>query len=100
MKAKQLPTKDEMLYQVWFAMIGSNGEGVCSRVKNLEDGQDEIKSSLQHFSDTRAQTCPIVAGRKQRREWKFNHRTVFMSVVFAGLAAGPAWIEIIEKMFQ
>ena len=89
------PDKDQMLYQVWFAVVGSNGAGLCTKVEQLEICAGNLKKELEHFHDTRLDSCPMVKVRDKVKRRKFDVRTVALAVLFAGLAAAPAWISMI-----
>jgi hypothetical protein len=39
-------TKDEMIDQMWFAMVGMNGDGMVKRVERLSDDMQHVKDLL------------------------------------------------------
>jgi len=40
------PTQKEMINQIWFVLIGSNGDGVVTKVRAISKDMDDIKSKL------------------------------------------------------
>lgn len=39
-------TQEDMLYQLWFAVIGSNGDGIASRVRDLDDRVGRMEATM------------------------------------------------------
>lgn len=54
-------SSEEMLFQLWFAVVGSNGEGLCSRVKNIEEHQKKYAES------DRKNTCYYLHDKEEGR---------------------------------
>jgi hypothetical protein len=60
MAPKKPNTQREMLEQLWYAMIGTNGDGVIEQIKMLTQ-------EFQQFMRTRADTCPVRMEQGKRR---------------------------------
>jgi hypothetical protein len=75
-----------MIYQLWFAVIGSNGDGIASITKRNSREIEELKESLQEFIAGREATCPVVSRRKKN----FEHHAVVVGMVcgFLGSVIG------------
>lgn len=39
-------TLEEMVYQLWYAVLGSNGDGLASRVRTIREEIEEIKGVM------------------------------------------------------
>ena len=61
-------TNEEMLEQLWYAVIGSNGDGIASRLRRVEEAQHEIKKTTSEYVLTRQLTCPNIASLKTMQE--------------------------------
>jgi len=48
-------TLEETVSQLWYAILGTNGEGLLGRLTRFED-------EFERYVDTREQTCPIAKG--------------------------------------
>lgn len=83
---KRPETQKEMLYQVWFAVIGSNGDGIASITRKNREDIEEIKESTNTFLRTREATCPVAA----RRDKVMTQRIalIAISASFAGAIIG------------
>lgn len=51
---------DGMVSQLWFAIIGSNGDGMASRLRRVEDTIAELQKADMLYVATRKDTCPNV----------------------------------------
>lgn len=51
-------TTDEMIHQLWFAVIGSNGDGIASRMRRVEDKVIKLEASDIEYQLQRAASCP------------------------------------------
>ena len=75
-------TQREMIDQLWYAVIGTNSDGIADQLKKLrEDFTD--------FMLTRAETCPVRKARMTRGQ--------IITVAVALAAQIPPWIWIIAK---
>ena len=79
-------TQKEMLYQVWYAVIGSNGDGIASITRKNREDIEEIKESTNTFLRTREATCPVAA----RRDKIITQRIALVAIgaSFAGAIIG------------
>lgn len=75
---------DAMLYEIWFAIKGANGDGLWSRVKKMEERQDK------YFSEERKKTCYYLSDKEEGRS---RHAKILDMVKFAiseGVKIGAA----------
>jgi hypothetical protein len=82
---KKPGTLREMVEQLWYAMIGTNGDGEIEQNKLL---RAQFRDFLQH----RSETCPVRMTRMSRGQ--------MITVVIALMAQIPPWIWIISKSIK
>jgi hypothetical protein len=75
-------TQREMLEQLWYAVIGTNSDGISDQMK-------ELRKAFNDFMLNRAETCPVRKARMTRGQ--------IITVVIALAAQIPPWIWIIAK---
>lgn len=76
------PTQREMVEQLWYAIIGTNGDGVISELKT-------ISKEFYDFMRNRVDTCPV-------RQSKMSRSQIITLIVAIG-AQIPPWIWILVK---
>lgn len=59
MAVKKPSTQREMVEQLWYAMIGTNGDGALEQLSILN-------KSFTEFMRTRSETCPVRVERQRR----------------------------------
>ena len=75
-------TQREMIDQLWYAVIGTNSDGISDQLK-------ELRKAFTGFMMTRAKTCPVRKAHMTRGQ--------IITVVVALAAQIPPWIWIIAK---
>lgn len=76
-------TQEEMLYQLWYAIIGSNGDGLASIVKGNSTDIAEIKAVIPSLW-TKEEHCAAETEDDTKRERrKFSGREKWLIVATA-----------------
>ena len=81
MATKKPITQREMVEQLWYAMIGTNGDGAIKQLKVLVEEFEEYRR-------TRSDTCPL--RREKNRVAILPGQWVMFAVALAALAT--TWI--------
>jgi len=64
--SKQKPsTQKEMIEQLWYTVVGTNGEGMLQQLKDNNETTFALRKDFDKFVLTRLETCPI---RKTRAD--------------------------------
>jgi predicted Holliday junction resolvase-like endonuclease len=90
-------TQKEQIDQLWWTILGNNGDGLIVIVKGLReelhalrDTVDEYRREQQRFDDTRFQTCPTKEWLEEQREERRrkSRRKIDVRLVIYGLVVG------------
>lgn len=63
---KRPETQREMIYQLWYAIHGSNGDSIWEMQRRTQDELRAIGGKLDEFLQNRAATCPTAHMIKER----------------------------------
>lgn len=70
MSAIEKPENAEaMLYQLWFAVIGSNGNGLISKVDRIERALPLMMTKEQHDEEAKTETVQRERRRMSPKDW-------------------------------
>jgi hypothetical protein len=103
---KRPETQREMIYQLWFAIFGSNGDSIWELQRATRAEVKAVDRKLDEFLRSRAATCPtanMIASREEDRRRiigdsaaKFWKRFAgIVSVISVLIAAGSLVVTII-----
>jgi hypothetical protein len=81
MANKKPATQREMVEQLWYAVIGTNGDGVVEQLRQLS-------KDFMDFMRTRADTCPVRVEQGKRRILPIQ----WIMFVIALAALATTWI--------
>lgn len=84
-------TQKEMLYQLWYAVIGSNGDGINSRIRRLEESSIEMRDVLTKHIAARGDTCPQSGEIKELKNKLERNERMFVKTFVVGVAV---WIAL------
>jgi len=93
-------TSDKMVEQLWYAVIGSNGDGMASRLRRVEDSVVELQKGDILYQASRDETCPYAETIKllaeEQAELKARPAKIALRVVTYILAtAGGGFLVIL-----
>ena len=49
MKPPKPDSEQEMIHQLWYAVIGANSEGISERIRNIDDRLLKVESKLPQY---------------------------------------------------
>ena len=84
MNQQQPKTQREMMNQLWFAVIGSNGEGIAATVRRNEEAIGKIQRQIPTFQ--------TIAETRSKRRWARDWALGLAMGLLAGL---PGWLVLI-----
>jgi len=111
---KKPDTQKEQVDQLWWTILGNNGDGLVVIVKELRSDLHALRKELdqyriqhQRFHDTRFDTCPTAqwlkkkeqeqekkeAEEEQKRSEKIDKRLVAYGLIVGVIAAAPSWLD-------
>lgn len=90
---------DEMIHQLWFAVIGSNGDGIASRMRRVEQKVDKLEQADTLYLLERARTCPNVASINELKDItdilaRRPEKRALKAVTYIGIACGGAVVSL------
>jgi len=79
----------EQVDQLWYAIIGTNGEGLIGKVNKQSE-------TLREFLDTRAQTCPVNQRETEEERQRALRRDKIRNRIMAGSLTVAAFSVILS----
>lgn len=79
-------TQKEMIDQLWFAIIGSNGEGLMGQFGSLKKDFYGLREEFHTFIISRESTCPIKKSKNKERDGRWLHIKRWTSTILFGIA--------------
>lgn len=94
-------TQKEMVEQLWYAVIGSNGEGLAETVKKLDKRVDHIDQQMPTLQTKagcilRHDQAESEAGEERRHQ--DEKRIAKVAVAFGVVASLPAWVTLVVML--
>ena len=95
MDRKKPDTLEGMVYEIWYAVWGANGDGVASIAKDNREDIREIKDALPQLLTRTEHVEYHVAceDRERRKKWRTT------DVVIAGGMLLLAAVNVVERLF-
>jgi hypothetical protein len=82
-------TTDEMVYQLWYAVIGSNGDGLASQVREVKGKVESIEGIIPSLM-TR-DSCRAIerekSDKKERRKISTREKAMLLATSLGSIAA-------------
>lgn len=91
-------TVKEMVAQLWYCVIGTNGEGLASRIASMDRRLAEVEMAIPTLQTKHACQVILAEGRESRtkeRRHRDAKRTARMGLTFGLIASLPAWITLV-----
>lgn len=93
-------TTDEMVYQLWYAVIGSNGDGLASQVREVKGKVENIEGLIPGLM-TRESCAEIEQSRKdkaERRKISTREKAMLAATFLGSIAAvGAVIVAVVIK---
>ena len=90
----RLKTTDEMVYQLWYAVIGSNGDGIASQMREVRGRVESIEGIIPNLM-TR-ESCKAIEregeDKKERRKISTREKAMLAATFLGSIAAVGAVI--------
>ena len=87
-------TTDEMVYQLWYAVIGSNGDGIASQMREVRGRVESIEGIIPNLM-TR-ESCKAIEregeDKKERRKISTREKAMLAATLLGSIAAVGAVI--------
>jgi len=91
---------EEMVYQLWYAVIGSNGDGLASQVRDTKERVEVIEKTLPTLLSREDHECADEEKRErvERRKMSTREKAMLVATFLGSFAAIAAVIVAIVAL--